>query len=142
MALISQSQFKHYQALFHSKVIACPYTVVVNVLTVTDVPGSLASFVGTQATTDNKKTLPCLYEKIVNPRQREKYGLPDTVDGVIFLSPQQLIEAFGTFQLDKNKTQLEFEFRKQVIDNIVYLESMYNSCISVQLNIKDALKEG
>ncbi len=64
------------------------------------------------------------------------------VNGEIFLSPKQLVPLFGTYKLNWNKTKVHFEERIQVIDRIIYLEPMYESCVGVQVFVKDVLKGG
>ena len=141
--LISQATFLRYQQTFATKVKASPYSVILKTIVVTTTPGSLEEFTGDSARNiGSTNSIPCLYEKTINPRQREKYGLPDTVDGVLFISPLQLIPLFGSFRLSKNKTIFIFQEREQVIENITYLELLHNSCISVQINLKDSLKGG
>lgn len=140
--LVSKTKFLEYQKTFFNKVKDSPYSVNLIKTTVTVTPGTLEEFVGASTRSAVTNSFPCLYEKIVNDRQREKYGLPSTVDGLIFLSPLQLIPVYGDFVIDKNKTKVQFEFREQVIDHVVYMESMYGTCIGIQLNLRDDLKGG
>lgn len=139
--LISEIKFNGYRQTFYEKVVKSPYQVTMKIVTATT-GNSFQDFVGDSSRTEVSYQFPCLYEKIVNQRQREKYGLPDTTEGIIYLSPLQLVPVIGTFVLDKNKTTFIFEYRPQVIDNITYLESLYGSCVGLQIAVKDSLKGG
>lgn len=100
------------------------------------------AFVGDSERESNFYDFRALYEKDIPGRTREKYGLADTVDGVVYLSPRQLIPVFGDYHLSLNRTKVHFNGRTQVIDKIVYLEEMYGSCVGIQIFVKDDLKGG
>ena len=82
------------------------------------------------------------YEKEIPNRTREKYGLPKEVNGIVYLSPKQLVPKLGDYHLNWNKTKIHFEGHVQVIDKIIYLEELYGSCIGLQIFVKDDLKGG
>lgn len=144
--ILTQPKFIQYRQTFYNKVTGTPYTCVLKVHTVSPVSDAdeadFDSFVGDSPRSENEYSFNCLYQKVVNPRQRERLGLPDTVDGIIYLSPLQLVPVFGTFRINKNTTSVKFEEREQVIENITILEPIYGSCIGVQINLKDSLKGG
>ena len=73
-------------------------------------------------------------------RTREKYGLPKEVNGIVYLSPLQLVPVLGTFKLDWNKTKVHFAGHTQVVEKIEYLEPLYDSCVGIQIFVKDDLK--
>ena len=104
----------------------------------------MEAFVGDSPRESKTYELRALYEKEVPGRTREKYGLADTVDGVIYLSPKQLVPLLGDYHLDANRTKIHFEGSTQLIDKIIYLEDFkeYGSCVGVQIFIKDDLTGG
>lgn len=104
----------------------------------------MEAFVGDSPRTSQFYEFQALYEKEIPNRTREKYGLPLEVNGVVYLSPKQLIPKFGDYHLDWNRTKVHFEGRTQVIDKVIYLEefTQYGSCIGVQIFVKDDLKGG
>jgi hypothetical protein len=102
----------------------------------------MAEFVGERPRETKLYNFPALYEREIPIRVREKYGLPKEVNGVVYLSPISLKQKLGVEVLDWDKTKVHFAGKIQVIQKIEYLEPLYNSCIGVQLFVKDDLKGG
>lgn len=144
--LISKSNFNRYRKIFYNKVVNTPYEIELEISTVDKSSSTdgdfLSSFVGDSKRTSETYTFKALYEKEISDRTREKYGLPKEVNGIVYLSPLQLIKKFGTFKLDWNRTKVHFEGSTQVINKIVYLEQLYGSCVGIQIFVQDALKGG
>nr|UVY51561.1 MAG: hypothetical protein [Bacteriophage sp.]UWD69263.1 MAG: hypothetical protein [Bacteriophage sp.]UWD76893.1 MAG: hypothetical protein [Bacteriophage sp.] len=103
---------------------------------------SMDAFVGDSPRTSEFYEFQALYEKEIPNRTREKYGLPKEVNGIVYLSPKQLVPKLGDYHLNWNKTKIHFEGHVQVIDKIIYLEELYGSCIGLQIFVKDDLKGG
>lgn len=144
--LISKSQFVMYQETFYKKLLQTPHKIKLEVIETRVKPNdgefSIDSFVGDSIRESKFYEFQALYEKDIPNRVREKYGLADTVNGVIYLSPKQLKPKLGTHVLNMNRTKVHFCGRVQVIDKIIYLEEMYDSCIGVQIFVKDDLQGG
>lgn len=144
--LVTRNQFLYYQNTFYKKLLATPYRIKLEIVTIQKVEPteefSLEAFVGDSPRTSEFYEFQALYEKEIPNRTREKYGLPKEVNGVVYLSPKQLVPALGYYHLDWNKTKVHFEGRIQVIDKIIYLEELYGSCVGVQIFVKDDLKGG
>lgn len=143
--LVTKNKFLQYRKLFYQKVLKTPYKIQLEVVSVekpTTEEFSFESFVGDSPRTSKFYELRALYEKEISDRTREKYGLPKEVNGVVYLSPLQLIPLFGDYHLDWNKTKVHFEGSTQVINKVVYLEELYGSCVGVQIFLKDALRGG
>lgn len=145
--ILSKSNHSRYRKIFFTKVTHTPYQVELVVSSFDDkkssVEFSLDNFVGdSKRIVEHTYTFRALYEKEISDRTREKYGLPKEVNGVVYLSPLQLVPKFGTYQLNWNKVKIHFEGRTQVINKIVYLEQLYGSCVGVQIFVQDELKGG
>ena len=143
--IVTRSHFLRYQEALYQKILSVPYKVGLEVSAVNGSPSSgfsINAFVGDSPRTLNTYELQALYVKEISNREREKYGLPMEVNGEVYFSPKQLVPLFGTYLLDWNKTKIHFEGRIQVIDKVVYLEKMYDTCIGIQLFLKDSLKGG
>lgn len=144
--LVSQAKFSSYRSLFYQKLLQTPYKIQLEVVSIQKVEPteefSLDAFVGDSPRNSKFYEFQALYEKEISDRDREKYGLPKEVNGVVYLSPLQLVPVFGTFKLDWNKTKVHFEGSTQVINKIVYLEQLYDSCVGIQIFVKDDLKGG
>lgn len=146
--LITKGKFLQYQEMFYKKVSQTPYKIKLEVVMVMppETPGdfSMDAFVGDSPRRSQLYEFRALYEKDIPNRTREKYGLPKEVNGIIYLSPKQLIPKFGDYHIDWNKVKIHFEGRTQVIDKIIYLEEFqeYGGCVGIQLFIKDALRGG
>ena len=147
MNILPKAKFLQYQNIFFRKVTATPYFVELETVTASDYTEddgsfSLEKFVGDSPRSSVRHTFKALYEKEISDRTREKYGLPKEVNGVVYLSPKQLVPVFGDYHLDWNTTKIHFEGRVQVVNKIVYLEELYKSCVGVQIFVRDELKGG
>ena len=144
--LVDKARFLSNQNLFYRKLQQTPYKIQLEVVTVQKVEPtedfSFDAFVGDSPRESTFYSFQALYEKEIPNRTREKYGLPKEVNGVVYLSPLQLVPKLGDYHLNWNKTKVHFEGRVQVIDKIVYLEELYGSCVGLQIFIKDDLKGG
>ena len=146
--LVSKNKFLQYQNLFYSKLQKTPYKIQLEIITVekhNDSKGfSIDDFVGDSKRTSKFYEFRALYEKDISSRTREKYGLPQEVNGVVYLSPKQLVPKLGDYHLNWNRTKVHFENHVQVIDRIIYLEEFkeYDSCVGIQIFLKDDLKGG
>ena len=144
--LVSRTKFFQYQNIFYKKLLKTPYKIQLEVVTIQKVEPteefSMDAFVGDSPRTSTFYEFQALYEKEIPNRTREKYGLPKEVNGVVYLSPKQLVPKLGDYHLNWNKTKIHFEGHVQVIDKIIYLEELYGSCIGLQIFVKDDLKGG
>lgn len=146
--LVTKNKFLQYQNLFYKKIQNTPYKIDLEVITVKPVEPteefSMDAFVGDSPRTSKFYSFRALYEKEIPGRTREKYGLPKEVNGVVYLSPKQLLPKFGDYHIDWNRTKVHFEGRTQVIDRVIYLEEFkeYGSCVGIQIFVKDDLKGG
>lgn len=146
--LISRARFFKYQQEFYKKLRQTPYEIRLDIISVTkktteDDVFDFDSFVGdSDRITSESYTFRALYESEIPNRTREKYGLPKEVNGIVYLSPKQLVPKLGDYHLNWNKTKIHFEGHVQVIDKIIYLEELYGSCIGLQIFVKDDLKGG
>lgn len=146
--LVTRTKFLSYQNTFYKKLQTTPYKIQLEIVTIQKVEPteefSMDAFVGDSPRIPEFFELRALYEKEIPNRTREKYGLPKEVNGIVYLSPRQLVPKFGDYHLDWNKTKIHFEGRTQVIDKIIYLEEFkeYGSCVGIQLFVKDDLKGG
>ena len=145
--LVTKAAFLRYQNIFYKKLLATPYKVALEVVSVHKVEHpedefSLEEFVGDSPRTSQMFEFPALYEKEISNRMRDKYGLSKEVNGIVYLSPKQLEPKLGSYQLDWNKTKVHFNGRTQVIDKIIYLEEMYGSCVGIQIFVKDDARGG
>lgn len=146
--LIPRNKFLQYQDIFYRKIMQVPYKIQLELVTVQEAElteeFSMDAFVGDSPRTSKFYEFRALYEKEVSNRMRDKYGLSKEVNGVVYLSPKQLVPKMGGYHLDWNRTKIHFEGRTQVIDKVVYLEDFkeYGSCIGVQIFIKDDLRGG
>lgn len=144
--LVTKTKFLQYQALFYRKLLATPYKVKLEVITIQNTKPSeefsMDAFVGDSPRVSTFYEFQALYEKDISNRTREKYGLPMEVNGVVYLSPKQLVPKLGDYHLNWNRTKVHFEGRTQVIDRVIYLEELYGSCVGIQIFVKDDLKGG
>lgn len=146
--LVTKTKFIQYQNVFYRKLLQTPYKVQLEIVTIKKVDPSeefsMDAFVGDSQRESELYEFRALYEKDISDRTREKYGLPKEVNGIVYLSPKQLVPKLGDYHLDWNRTKIHFEGRTQVINKVIYLEEFreYGSCIGVQIFVKDDLRGG
>lgn len=146
--LVTKTKFIQYQNVFYRKLLQTPYKVQLEIVTIKKVDPSeefsMDAFVGDSQRESELYEFRALYEKDISDRTREKYGLPKEVNGIVYLSPKQLVPKLGDYHLDWNRTKIHFEDRTQVINKVIYLEEFreYGSCIGVQIFVKDDLRGG
>lgn len=140
--ILPQAKFLRYQNIFYSKVANSPYFITLRVYSVVTDPGSIEEFVGDSDRPYKDYVFPCLYEKEDVQAGREKFGNEEKINGVIYLSPLQLVPLVGTFLIDRFKMKILFEGKMQVINKVTYLESLFGSCVSVQIGIVDDVHGG
>jgi hypothetical protein len=146
--LVTKAKFLQYQNVFYRKLLQTPYKVQLEIVTIKKVDPSeefsMDAFVGDSQRESEFYEFRALYEKDISDRTREKYGLPKEVNGIVYLSPKQLVPKLGDYHLDWNRTKIHFEDRTQVINKVIYLEEFreYGSCIGVQIFVKDDLRGG
>lgn len=146
--LVTKTKFIQYQNVFYRKLLQTPYKVQLEIVTIKKVDPSeefsMDAFVGDSQRESEFYEFRALYEKDISDRTREKYGLPKEVNGIVYLSPKQLVPKLGDYHLDWNRTKIHFEDRTQVINKVIYLEEFreYGSCIGVQIFVKDDLRGG
>ena len=146
--LVPKNKFLQYQNIFYKKIQATPYKIQLEIVTVKNLDPSdefsMDAFVGDSPRESKFYEFRALYEKDIPEWVREKYGLPDMVNGIVYLSPKQLVPKLGDYHIDKNRTKVHFEGSTQVITKVIYLEEFkeYGSCVGVQIFLKDDLKGG
>lgn len=141
--LLTKGKFQQYRAIFYNKLKQTPYKISLEIVTVegpTSEGFSIEEFVGSSPRSSRFYEFQALYEREIPLRTREKYGLPKEVNGIVYLSPLQLVPVLGTFKLDWNKTKVHFAGHTQVVEKIEYLEPLYDSCVGIQIFVKDDLK--
>lgn len=143
--LISKGKFLSYQTLFYNKICNTPYKIQLEVTTISDTDrGFIESFVGDSERSTTLTEFRALYEKDISSKTREKYGISQEVNGIVYLSPKQLVPIYGDYHLDWKRVNVKFAGRTQVIEKVVYLEEFkeYGTCIGVQIFVKDLIKGG
>lgn len=147
--MINIGKFKQLQALFFSKVVSScnPSTIKVNFIEVTS-HNPFTDFTGDSAR--NVKTsfeLKCFYIRNISEKQREKMGITEDVDSVVYVSPLELRAKIGTDNFPdyvrNSYSQMSIDFlgKHQEIVSIVDLEPMQNGntfmCLAYQINLKN-----
>lgn len=144
MTLLLQNKFKSYQRIYHKKVMTTPHQVDLEIIETAPKTEdfSMDSFVGDSERDPIRYTFRALYEKDISMRTREKYGITNEVNGIIYLSAIQVTEVLGDYHIDKNKTVAYFNGKRQVIEKLDYLEELFGSCIGIQIFLKDDVRGG
>jgi hypothetical protein len=82
----------------------------------------------------------CLFENSAESFTFDNAGLSATFDGIIYLSPEQLIPIYNTFRINKLVTLVRLNGVVFQLESIRYLEELYDDCIAVELKLTDALR--
>ncbi len=139
--MLPLTKFNKYKATFHNKVSTSPKvaTFVVTTLTGSDAD-SLKSFMGSSGTRQSStKVFNVLFNKQALSYERGKPGIDSQFTGVVYVSPDQLVNAYGTYKVNGYVTRIIIDTEEFIVDNINYLEELYGSCIAVEINLKDLI---
>ena len=113
--LVSKAKFLQYQAMFYKKLLATPYKIQLEIVTVRKPDQTeeftIESFVGDSVRESTFYEFRALYEKEIPERTREKYGLPKEVNGVVYLSPKQLVPGL---ELDGNHVKVNLSMETNI----------------------------
>lgn len=141
MPILSHSRFLRYQGIFYRNVVNADMVIELGVTTAVQPTGDfLTDFTGSSNRDITWFKFPALYSTSINTAIREITGISETEQGQIFLSPLQLIPVLGYYKLDKLKVRIKKSEHLFLVEKITYLEPLYNSCIALQLDLRDAIK--
>ena len=138
---LGQQDFLKYQAIFYQYVDAGDLIIELGKNSST-APGDdfLENFQGSNLRNPTDwYRFPTLYNTQIDADLRDKIGISSIQSGTIYLSPLQLIPVFGTFEIDKLITVIKKSGHNFSIDRIEYLEPLYDSCVAIEINLKDAI---
>lgn len=154
---LTKPKFDAYQKAFYTETINSPQQVT---LTLVDLGGSqiptaphnlrsfLKSTTGREAT-PIRQSAPCLYEFNLEGSNRSNVGLSDDASTIFYLSPLQVLNfssqfkqqiptfrEFKTFQNNLVITGYQNQPHKFLVEKIVFLEALYNSCLAIEFTCK------
>ncbi len=85
-------------------------------------------------------TVHCYYKRQIPAGERTKYGISADTKGILYISPIELKRLMGTEVLDKNKTNIILFDVEYGIEQLIYLEPLYDTYVSAMLELKSANK--
>jgi hypothetical protein len=141
-------QFNRYSLIkkkFYETVLRSPVCCKITLATYNQNAQGYDAVVGNTTRTETSVTLPCLYTRTFDDRTRSKYGLTNNVSGMVYVSPDQLVQAFGTYRLPDNQVTIELTGEKFYCAKIVYngeISNYNDSCVSVEFRLKDIINAG
>lgn len=142
------SDFGAIQQRFYNNIVKCrnPTDVKLIFVKVTS-EGELSEFLG-----DNKReadkiiSLKCRYQRYLNDKQREKAGVTEEVDMSVFISPIELEQKTGSFELPEqfrssySGVAVEIFNQHHEVESIRDLEPQQRlgrvTCVALQINLK------
>jgi hypothetical protein len=141
---LTRSKFHEVQRGFFNTVRQSPTCCEIKETTVSATSLSYSEFVGESDRTVKAYSIKCLFHRIVNNHDRDKFGLSKDVSAIIYTSPTILSAAMGKWQLDDTKIRVTLLGREYLVSAIFYSGHIeeYNSCISVELRLKDVIHAG
>jgi hypothetical protein len=139
--LVTRGRFLRYQNEFYKKASRSDIIALFTKIIPTINSGSLDDFLGTSSRSSESKEIPILFNKDALDHSRESFGISKQFTGTIYVAPKHLIDSFGTFKIEENKFIVTLQEHDYVINNFNYLELMYESCLSVELELISAIKE-
>lgn len=136
--ILTPTRLAHFREVFFRKVSASPYSATLLFTTVGVAASALDAFVGSSPRTVTEISLPALYVKNVSPTERTKYGLSDNVTGILYLSPNHLLQLRGTFRVDHRMVQVNFFDHLDNVESVSYDEDLFDTCVAVVLGLRSA----
>lgn len=140
ISTLSHSKFIQYQVAFERSIRQTPAEATL-ILTKNIVStGEFTDFTGESGRGEVRHTIKCLYKRDFSRSERIKQGIEEEVSGVVYLSPRDLMDTLGTFKLDKFKTRVVLNDIEYIVGSTIYRAPFYNSCIAVELRLRDKNK--
>ena len=132
-------KFNNYRQVFYEKVIKSPVNVELFSVTATT-SSSIKDFLGANTENLTSKIFPCLFEYNKDVAERDKFGLSDTGSASVYLSPLQLIPAYGDYKFDLRNIKIKLLDHLYIVEKIDYLHNIFNSCIAVEFVCKEDIR--
>lgn len=149
--MISASRFAQLQGIFYRKVTSCcnPSEVTLKFIKVNST-GRYTDFTGdSDREAEQSYTLKCFYMRALNDKQRENVGVTQEVTDIVYISPIELEQKYGSKVFPERvmnsyaEMVAEFLGKHYEIMNIQALEPMFNGkeyiCLCYQLNLRNTL---
>lgn len=147
--MINTLKFKKLQKLFFKQVTSScnPTTVTLKFIKLTST-GDYTDFTGDSGReVDKEVVLSCFYTRSLSNKQRDKFGVSEDVTTILYISPIELKNKFGSDTLPeyvrRSYSQIAIEFlgKHHEIDSIKDLEPMQSDtgyvCLAYQINLKE-----
>jgi hypothetical protein len=139
---ISKRQFDRLRLIFMKSVNAASVEVTLSVISqITASADAMTSFVGDESKTVIIKRVKALYTRNYTQLEREKFGLSQEVNAVVYIPPQTLIEAFPG--MDYRRLVVDsVEIAGEAYSPVNYLLSghLYNSTLFVEIQLRIATR--
>lgn len=136
VANLTLQKFQRYRAVFEQEVNKQPVEANIILAVIADSTG-FTGFTGDKTPTYIDKVVKCLYKRDFSPFERTKFGLKDEVTGVLYIPPNNLIAAFGTWKLAETKIKVLLYGDTYGVGYVRFNGPMYDSCISVEYRLID-----
>lgn len=146
MPKVTHSKFLNYQQVFYNTVVNADMIIELGIESSTAPSGDfLKDFTGSNTRSITWYQFHSLYKADIVKFERTKYGITTDEEGLIYLSPLQIIPVFNDFRVDKFVTHIRKPSGKTIpteflINKITYLEPLYDSCIAIELSIIDTIR--
>ena len=149
MPTLTQSKFLNYQNVFYRNVIASPMIVSIGIQVPTPSAGNfLADFTKANSPITGYDIptwydFPTLYNRDLPVHLREKTGYTNDEDDIIYLSPLQVQDVFGSFDYLKINEKLivaKLDGNETMAQLVTHLEPLFGTCIAIEIKLKDFVR--
>lgn len=143
MPKVTYAKFFNYQGAFYHEVANADMQIEIGIESSSAPSGDfLKDFTGSNNRTITWTTFNALYQSDVRSFDRSKVGIPSDEEGIVYLSPLQLIPIYGTFEIDKLATHVRKSGKEFILHRVTYLEPLYGSCLAIELMMTDIIRGG
>lgn len=148
MPALTHSKFLNYQSVFYRNVIVSPMIVSLGIQTPVASTGDFL----TDFTKSNSPSLgypttwydfPVLYNRDLSMHLRTTVGYTNDEDDIIYLSPIQVEDVFGSFDYLKKNEKLiiaKLEGNETMAQLVTHMEPLFGSCIAIEIKLNDSLR--
>ena len=139
---ITQTRFVRFRQQFFKTLQCVPSECTLIFTSKAESTGQFTNFTGESDRVKEEHTVKCLYKREFSANDRVKYGLHEDVSGVVYVAPTDLVDALGTFKIDKRKFSVLLNEINYIVDTVIFRGPFYNSCIAVEIRVKDPDRGG
>lgn len=140
MSGLSINKFFKHKNVYNTTVLRSPVTCTLVVTSIKVEQGAYETFTGDSERNEDSYELNCIYKRDFDQMQRMKFGYEADVSGVVYLSPDQVLEKLGTVSLDETKLRVSLQGFTYGVVRVINHGQIYGSIFAIEIRLSNPTK--